>query len=767
MTDRIVETEGPSASAARILIVDDEQRIFDEYAYVLGQPAGPSEGQQALDDLEAELFGEDDPAEAGAEPVAFEVMTCRQGQDAVEAVEQAVRSNKPFSVVFLDVRMPPGIDGVTTAERIRALDPSINIVFVTGYSDVRPEAMTGRVPPPDKMIYCQKPLQASELMQFARALSAKWLAEQRLRAMQARLHQLITSTSVVIYSSKPNGLDTTFISANVREQFGFAPEDFLNDGSFRLNRVHPNDVGGLTEHLRRLPELGEITYEYRFRRADGEYRWVTDQMKLLRGGDGKPLEVVGCCLDVSERRHAEERIRYLAYFDSLTGLPNRTFMREVLDYALSSAGRHQRMVAVLFLDIDHFKRINDTLGHDAGDSLLREVAQRLQASVRVSDQVARQREAAVPDMASGHAVSRLGGDEFVVILSEVASADAASRVAQRIAETLMAPVRLAHDEITVTASIGISIFPKDGSDAEKILKHADAAMYSAKENGRNQHRFFTEELNEKASRRFSLETRLRKALDRGEFRLHYQPRIDICGRHVVGMEALLRWEQPDVGLISPLEFIPIAEELGLIVPIGEWVLEECCRQTVAWLASGLPPLTVSANLSAMQFKNQRLPKTISAILARAGLQASRLELELTESMLVEDTEASSAMLAQLKDIGLKLSIDDFGTGYSSLAYLKRFPLDALKIDRSFVRDITTDKNDAAIVSATIGLAHNLNLRVVAEGVEQQVQADILLAQGCDEAQGYLFSRPLPAPAFARWIREESARLAPGTGLQEA
>ncbi|MGZ9035138.1 MAG: putative bifunctional diguanylate cyclase/phosphodiesterase, partial [Rhodospirillales bacterium] len=589
--------------------------------------------------------------------------------------------------------------------RIRALDPSINIVFVTGYSDVLPDAMADRVPPPDKMIYCQKPLQASELKQFARALSAKWLAEQRLRAMQARLHQLITSTSVVIYSSKPDGVETTFISANVRDQFGFAAADFLNDGRFRLNRVHPNDVEGLTAHLRRLPELGEITYEYRFRRADGEYRWVTDQMKLLRGGDGEPLEVVGCCLDVSERRYAEERIRYLAYFDSLTGLPNRTFMREVLDYAIENAARHQRMVAVLFLDIDHFKRINDTLGHDAGDSLLREVAQRLQASVRSADQVSRQNELALPEMAGGQAVSRLGGDEFVVILSEIASADAASRVAQRIAESLMVPVRLAHDEITVTASIGISIFPKDGNDAEKILKHADAAMYNAKENGRNHHRFFTEELNERASRRFSLETRLRKALERGEFRLHYQPRIDIRSRAVVGMEALLRWEQADAGLISPLEFIPIAEELGLIVPIGEWVLDETCRQTVAWRAAGLPPLTVSANLSAMQFKSQRLPKTIADILGRTGLAASCLELELTESMLIEDTEASAVMLAQLKDIGLKLAIDDFGTGYSSLSYLKRFPIDALKIDRSFVRDITTDKNDSAIVSATIGLAH--------------------------------------------------------------
>jgi PAS domain S-box-containing protein len=749
MTNRMVETDGDAKPTARILIADDEQRILNEYAYVLGQLSPPKEGQKALEDLEAELFGETEPANDDALP--FEVVTCRQGQEAITAVEQAVRINKPFSVAFLDVRMPPGIDGVTAAERIREIDPSINIVFVTGYSDVRPEALGDRVPPLDKLIYCQKPLQASELKQFARALSAKWLAEQRVRAMQARLHQLITSTSVVIYSSRPAGFETTFVSANVQEQFGYAAEDFLNDGRFWVDRVHPDDLETLKTQLRRLPQSGEITCEYRFRRADGEYRWVTDQMKLLRGGDGTPVEVVGCCLDVSERRQAEEKIRYLAYFDGLTGLPNRTFMREVLDYALANAARYQRCVAVLFLDIDHFKRINDTLGHDAGDTLLREVAQRLQSSVRSADQVCRDTEDLLPETAGVQAVSRLGGDEFVVILTEIASADAAALAAQRIAASLAVPIRLAHDDVTVTTSIGISIFPKDGEDAEKLLKHADSAMYSAKEKGRNRYQFFTEDLNERAARRFSLEMKLREALERNEFLLHYQPKIDIRNDRVVGMEALLRWQQPEVGLVSPGEFIPIAEELGLIVPIGEWALREASRQTVAWRTAGLPPLTISVNLSAMQFKNRRLPKTIRSILAAAGLDPTFLEVELTESMLIEDTEASVAMLAQLKDLGLNLSIDDFGTGYSSLSYLKRFPLDSLKIDRSFVRDITTDKNDAAIVSATIALAHNLNLRVVAEGVEQQVQVDILKEQGCDEAQGYLFSRPLAPAVFERWV----------------
>lgn len=466
--------------------------------------------------------------------------------------------------------------------------------------------------------------------------------------------------------------------------------------------------------------------------------------------------------EVARRHEAEARIMQLATRDALTGLPNRAALMDRLNQGVRGAQRTGNLLGVLFLDLDRFKWINDTLGHDAGDTLLREVAQRLQDSVRASDQVARQSELAIPDLAGGHAVSRLGGDEFVVILSEIASADAASKVAQRIAETLTAPIRLAHDEITVTASIGISIFPKDGADAEKILKHADAAMYNAKENGRDQHRFFTEELNERASRRFSLETRLRRALERDEFLLHYQPRIDIASGRVVGMEALLRWQQPDVGLVSPLEFIPIAEELGLILPIGEWVLGEVCRQTMAWRAAGQPALTVSANLSAMQFKNRRLPKTIAAILGSSGLPPANLELELTESMLVEDTEASAAMLAQLKEIGLKLSIDDFGTGYSSMEQLRRIPFAELKIDRAFVNGAGQNQKAKAILQSSAALGHNLGLSVVAEGAETQEDWDLLASLGVDVVQGYFIAKPMPVDGVLAWREKWNGNMAPKT-----
>ncbi len=550
----LIDRAGDALKATRVLIADDEQRILDEYAYVLAKMPQINDEEKALQDLEAELFCEE--VSRNSDNLSFEVVTCRQGQDAINAVKNALQDNKPFSIAFLDVRMPPGINGVTTAERIRMLDPSIIIAFVTGYSDVQPEALGERIPPLDKLVYCQKPLQAGELRQLARALSAQWRAEQRVQAMQARLQQLLTSTSVIIYSSRPEEPGaTTFVSANVYDQFGYLPEDMINDQRFWIERVHPDDVEGLKGHLRQLPRLGELTCEYRFRRADGEYRWITDQMKLVHRGDGEAVEVVGCCLDISERRQAEEKIRYLAFFDGLTGLPNRAFMRELLDRALANARRYNRSVAVLFLDIDSFKRINDTLGHDAGDALLREVADRLQACVRAADQVSRpSEEAAAPPGAQ--AVSRLGGDEFVVILTESASASAAGQAAARIAESLSVPVKLVHDNVTVSASIGISVFPDDGADAETILKNADAAMYHAKEQGRNRYQFFTRELNERAARRFCLETRLRKALERNEFRLHYQPKVALCDNRVVGMEALLRWQQPEVGLIRRASSCP-------------------------------------------------------------------------------------------------------------------------------------------------------------------------------------------------------------------
>ena len=743
----------------RILIADDESRILDEYVDVLGDPRQPDLQRRALIDLEAELFGSEGHAED--ERLSYDLCRCRQADEAIAIVEKSVRDARPFAIAFLDVRMPPGPDGVYAAERIRTLDSQVNIVFVTGYSDMPLEQIASRVPPPDKLLYLQKPLQSSELKQLAQALSGKWVAERHLQATRARLQQILSSTPAVVYTCTPcRDHAATFVSDNIIEQFGYTPEAVLAEPNFWLGRVHKEDLPRVFRDLKRLLEVGEIALEYRFRHADGDYRWVSDRVKLVLDANGKPKERVGCWIDVTEQRRAEETIRNLAYFDGLTGLPNRVLMRELLGRALAAAERHQRSLAVLFVDLDQFKRINDTLGHDMGDLLLQEVARRLVSCIRRSDAIFSEGDVGnLPQAGREEAISRLGGDEFVLILSEISSSEDAANVARRIAVALSQPIRLGHDEVIITASIGISVYPYDATSAETLLKHADAAMYHAKEQGRNSYRFFTEALNERTARRFTIESNLRRALDRGEFVLFYQPRIDIRSQRVVGMEALLRWRRPQEGLLLPGEFIPVAEENGLIVPIGEWVLQEACRQAAAWRKSGLTPLTMSINLSAGQFKRGRLVERICGALEETGLPAEFLELELTESMLIEDTDLSAMLLARFREIGVKITIDDFGTGYSSLSYLKRFALTALKVDRSLVRDLATDANDSVIVSAAIALAHNLRLRVVAEGVENEIQAGILRSQGCDEAQGYLFSPPLDADNFECWLRKGTFPLA--------
>ncbi len=403
---------------------------------------------------------------------------------------------------------------------------------------------------------------------------------------------------------------------------------------------------------------------------------------------------------------------------------------------MAEADRHERLVAVLFLDLDRFKNINDSLGHETGDALLREVATRLTSSVR-----------------SGDSVARLGGDEFTVVLANVAHVDDIARVVQKIMDQCRAPFHIAGQDLFVTPSIGITLYPLDDKSPEALFKNADTALYHAKESGRNTFQFFTAELNQRVQRQLTLEMALRQALERGEFLLHYQPQVDLGSGTVTGAEALIRWQR-GTDMISPLDFIPLAEETGLIVPIGEWVLRSACTQAKAWQEAGLPAIKVSVNLSARQFRQQDLVQTIRLLLQETGLAASWLTLEITESAIMHNAQAAQETLMELDAMGVGLAVDDFGTGYSSLGYLKRFPIDSLKIDKSFVQDITTEPDDAAIALAIIGLAHSLGIKVVAEGVETQAQLGFLQARGCDVMQGYYFSKPIAADDMARLLRED-------------
>jgi diguanylate cyclase (GGDEF)-like protein len=432
---------------------------------------------------------------------------------------------------------------------------------------------------------------------------------------------------------------------------------------------------------------------------------------------------------------ANAQLEHAATHDSLTGLPNRVLLADRLAQATAQSERYSRGFAVMVVDLDRFKSINDSLGHIAGDELLKEMASRLSQQLRKADTLA-----------------RLGGDEFVLVLNEISGPRDAETVASKVLAGMAQPVTLSGLEVQISASIGISVFPEDGVDAETLLQHADAAMYHAKKNGRNAFQFFAPVMNAFARERLEIESGLRRALVQGEFELHYQPKVEVSSGRIDSAEALIRWHHPKRGLTAPSGFIPIAEETGLIVPIGEWVLFEACRQARAWQTSGMQPLRIAVNLSAQQFKQKSLVTTVREALAAAGLDPGYLELELTESAVMHDAESSIQVLRQLSDLGVRISVDDFGTGYSSLSYLRRLPLDKLKIDRSFIREVAASRDDAEIVRAIVSLAHSLHLKVIAEGVETAEQLAFLRGLGCDQYQGFHCSPPVPADEFELMMR---------------
>ena len=436
-----------------------------------------------------------------------------------------------------------------------------------------------------------------------------------------------------------------------------------------------------------------------------------------------------------ERAAQEERIRHQAYHDPLTGLPNRASFTEHLEEAMRRAKRAGWPLALLFLDLDLFKRVNDCLGHDAGDRLLRVAAERIRRAVREADML-----------------FRMGGDEFTVLLEDVRGPEEAAMVATRVLETIAEPLQLQHHEIAVTSSVGIALYPRDDVVGERLVKAADTAMYRAKELGRNRYAFFAREMNERVETQMMVEAALRRALKNEEFVLYFQPRVSAATGRATGAEALLRWKHPEWGLVEPARFVPLLEETGLIVPVGAWVLAEACRAARAWQSAGLPPLRVSVNLSSRQFRSEALCDAVSEALRSSGLAPQLLELELTESLLIDNVEHAMGVMGQLKAIGTIISIDDFGTGYSSLGYLKRFPIDSLKIDRSFVRDIATSPKDAAIVKAISALARSLGIGLIAEGVEEPWQVEFLRGRHCTELQGFFFSRPLPEEALVEALR---------------
>ncbi|MBT9538941.1 EAL domain-containing protein [Thiobacillus sp.] len=545
---------------------------------------------------------------------------------------------------------------------------------------------------------------------------------------------LFISGAVVLFKWRnAPGWPVEIVSPNVEKLLGYPADDFLSGRIGYSALVHPDDIERVMLEINAASEAHVINVEhepYRITRRDGSVVWLLDHSLVIRDSQGQVTHYLGHLLDITASRQAEEHIQYLANFDVLTGLPNRTQLDDHVKYAISVAKRRNGRLALMFIDLDHFKDINDTLGHSIGDALLIELAKRLFTVLREED-----------------VVSRSGGDEFFVMLPDQDERSAA-HVAQKLLDAISVPYVVDHHDLCVTASIGIALFPGDGEDLASLSQRADTAMYRAKQEGRNSYRFFTTEMQARSARHLQLGNALRHALERQEFSVQYQPQLTLEDGCVVGAEALLRWQHPELGQVSPAEFIPVAEDNGFILHIGEWVLRHAVQQAKTWLEAGLPPLVMAVNLSAVQFRHPTLPDLVARILDEAGLPPEYLELELTESVAMHDPQGAIAVMNKLHERGVRMSIDDFGTGYSSLGYLKKFNVYKLKIDQSFVRDIRTDPEDKAIVSAIIQMAKSLGLATIAEGVETEGQLDFLREQGCDEVQGYYYSKPLSPDAFA-------------------
>jgi len=499
--------------------------------------------------------------------------------------------------------------------------------------------------------------------------------------------------------------------------------------------VHPDDLQRAEEVIMAsIRNHAPLFNEYRIVLPTGAVRWINAVGDTTYGADGNAQRMIGICIDATERKQAEAQIQFLAHHDHLTRLPNRFVAMERLKMTMAYADRAKENVALLFLDLDHFKAINDSLGHNMGDLLLVEVARRLQTCLRESDTVSRQ-----------------GGDEFLVILTNIHDLTAVTDSAARIVNALAAPYEIDGHALAVTVSVGIAIYPNDAKDTQTLMQRADTAMYHAKATGGNEFTFFSEQMNVAVAETLAIRSELRQALAGGEFALHYQPQIDLASGRILGAEALLRWHSPRRGLMLPDEFISIAEDCGLIVPIGDWVLQEACRQAVHWQQAGLPELTVAVNLSAMQFRRGNLQQSVVQALSASGLAPDLLELELTESILITEAEFARETLRNLRSLGIRFAIDDFGTGYSSLAYLKRFPIDKLKIAQTFVQGMDSNPEDAAIVHAVIQMARALKLKTIAEGAETAKTIEHLRLHHCDEVQGDYYSQPLTEEEFAQYL----------------
>lgn len=652
-----------------------------------------------------------------------------EAKDAHSALDAMRR--KTYDCVFLDYFLPDS-DGLAVLERARMAGILSPIVMLTGHGDERLAVKLMRSGASD---YLPKAQLSPEVLAHSISLVTRLhrlemerrRAEEALKESNDRIVNILESISDAFFAVDMSGR-VTYLNRQAEQLLKSSRDNLIGKPIWeQLENFEPWFRHAVEKTLSEgVPGSLEGYYV-------SQSIWLEVQIYPVKGGISVYFR------DISERKRNEERLKYMAHYDALTGLPNRTLLTDRLIQALPRLAWRKRVVAVMFCDLDRFKIVNDTLGHDVGDQLLIEVAERLKCCVREGDTVA-----------------RLGGDEFVIILTDVAKPEDVNQIAQKIISCTSEPVMLEGHEVYVTASIGISISPADGETPEVLLKQADIAMYRAKQQGKNNYQLYSPSMNTKAMVRLTLESAMRHALERDEFQLYYQPLLDFETNQITGAEALVRWCHPEMGIISPADFLPLAEETGLIIPIGERLLHMACTQTLAWRQAGYD-MRIAFNLSDRQFKHTHFTQLVEQTLRNTGLPGEALELELTEDIIMHGASQALEQMNMLCAMGIRLAIDDFGTGYSSLGHLKNFPIHTLKIDRSFVNEITHDQNNAAIVEAILAMAHKLKLNVVAEGVETQEQFDCLKVMGANEMQGYFFSRPIPAADYTKLLATHYAR----------
>ena len=646
-----------------------------------------------------------------------------------------------FDIILLDLGLPDAT-GLEAVRRAHAGAPHTPLVVLTGLDD---ESIAGQALQEGAQDYLIKgQIEARGLFRALRYAVERKTMEEALFVEKERAQVTLNCIGDGVVCTDIAG-SITFLNIVAESMTGWALLEACGrpmadvfqiiDATTRQTIANPMEMAVSLNRTVHLPENCILI------RRDGFEAPIEDSVAPIHDREGQATGAVIVFRDVSIARAMALQMAHSAQHDFLTGLPNRMLLNDRVSHAISLAPRHMKKVAVLFLDLDGFKHINDSLGHPIGDKLLQSVTGRLVECVRGSDTVSRQ-----------------GGDEFVVLLSEIEQAEDAAISARRMLHAVAEAHSINKHDLHITTSIGVSVYPDDGLDAETLIKNADTAMYQAKENGRQSYQFFKSGMNVRAVERQSIEESLRRAVERQEFTLHYQPKINLRTGDITGAEALIRWTHPVRGLVPPSQFIPVAEDCGMILPIGIWVLREACRQAKEWIDGGFPIRNIAVNISAMQFRNDHFLSDVFAILSETGLDPRCLELELTESVLIKRAETASSVLQTLRAKGIQIAVDDFGTGYSSLSYLTKFPIDALKIDQSFVRQISAVPVDTTIVTTVISMGRSLKLRVVAEGVETQAELEFLQAHNCEEAQGYYFSRPVPAPKFARLLE---------TGIREA